>query len=140
MYGMVNQSLEDLIVTRGGAALWEQVKEDAGVDVDVFARTQGKAGGTTLLEFLTNLPDLHTRVSLLFPHLKPPEFRCSDIQSDCLCLHYYSTRSGLTPFVKGLIQGLGVRFETPVEVTCVASRDQGADHDLFHIKWTETSR
>jgi len=148
MYGMVNQALEELVLERGGPTLWERVKSEAGVSVDMFVRSHGypdemtyslvgaasrcldlepskfleefgvhwvlktaeegypdlmKAGGKTLPEFLQRLPDFHTRISLMFPELKPPEFRCSDISEDSLHLHYFSGRAGLAPFVVGLI-------------------------------------
>lgn len=183
MYGMVNQALEDLVVARGGQELWQRVKAEAGVCVDMFVRNHGysdevtyalvsaasqcldiqaaqlleefgvhwvlhaaedsypdlmKAGGKSLPEFLLRLPDFHTRISLLFPDLKPPEFRCSDREENSLHLHYFSHRPGLASFVVGLIRGLGERFETPVSVQCLQSRDQGADHEVFRVQWTET--
>ena len=36
MYGMVNKAVEDMVCSMHGEARWEQVKERAGVDVDVF--------------------------------------------------------------------------------------------------------
>jgi hypothetical protein len=69
-------------------------------------------GGRTLREFLLNLPDLHTRVALIFPELRPPEFACSEVTANSLRLHYRSTREGLTPFVVGLVEGLGGMFQT----------------------------
>ena len=93
------------------------------------------AHGRTLREFLLNLPNFHTRVSLIFPHLEPPHFVCSDVNAQSLRLHYYSHRVGLAPFVRGLLQGLGQMFATPVTITQEADRATGADHDIFHIAW-----
>ncbi len=92
-------------------------------------------GGRTFREFLLNLPNFHQRVSLLLPHLDPPEFRCSDIQDHSAHLHYYSRRAGLSPFVIGLLKGLGQMFDTPVSVSLAASRSDGADHDEFLVTW-----
>jgi hypothetical protein len=93
------------------------------------------AGGTSLPEFLVNLPQFHQRIGLLFPNLDPPEFRCSGVAEDSLRLHYFSQRKGLTHFVEGLILGLGVYFQAPVRVSIVAEKSAGADHDEFLISW-----
>ena len=41
MYGMVNKAVEDMVCSMHGEARWEQVKERAGVDVDVFISNEG---------------------------------------------------------------------------------------------------
>jgi hypothetical protein len=38
MYGLVNQAVQDLVVSRFGAATWNQIKARAGVAVEAFAR------------------------------------------------------------------------------------------------------
>ena len=91
-------------------------------------------GGRTLREFLLNLPDLHTRVALIFPELRPPEFSCSEVTANSLRLHYRSTREGLTPFVVGLVEGLGGMFQTPVEVVPVTEA-HGPGRDEFLVSW-----
>lgn len=93
------------------------------------------AGGSSIREFLCNLPHFHQRISLLFPHLEPPRFRCSDVTDRSLRLHYYSTRAGLTHFVEGLILGLGSYFQTPVTVSIASQKSSGADHDAFLVEW-----
>lgn len=94
-----------------------------------------RAGGSTLKDFLLNLPAFHIRVMLLFPNLQPPEFQVSEIEEDALNLHYYSDRHGLKDFVFGLISGLSKMYETPVAIELRQSRDEGADHEVFHISW-----
>jgi len=94
-----------------------------------------RAGGKNLREFLINLPNFHTRVGLMFPKLKPPEFECSDISDTDLRLHYRSDRPGLAPFVFGLLGGLGEMFDTVVTVRHEQRVDDGADHDVFHVSW-----
>jgi len=98
-----------------------------------------QAGGNTLPEFLTNLPNFHSRVILMFPKLQPPRFECSEITDNSLNLHYFTHRPGLSHFVIGLVRGLGKMFETPVEVTLSESKDNGADHDVFAVDWTPAS-
>jgi len=95
-----------------------------------------KAAGKSLPEFLRNLPNFHSRVSMIFPKLQPPRFQCSDISDASLKLHYYSHRQGLAPFVVGLMHGLGKMFGTPLTVSLVESRANGADHDVFDVTWT----
>ncbi|GAB4406377.1 MAG: heme NO-binding domain-containing protein [Bacteroidia bacterium] len=91
--------------------------------------------GRSLKDFLINLPSFHIRVMLLFPNLQPPEFQTSDIGERSLHLHYYSDRHGLQDFVLGLIRGLGKMYDTPVAISLLASRDQGADHEVFRVEW-----
>lgn len=93
------------------------------------------AGGRDLPEFLRNLPAFHARVSLIFPHLRPPRFSCFDVTDDSLGLRYYSDRPGLAPFVLGLLNGLGEVFNTPVRVCQESSKGPGIDHDTFRIRW-----
>jgi hypothetical protein len=93
------------------------------------------SGGSSVKEFLCNLPHFHQRIGLLFPHLDPPEFRCADITNHSLRLHYFSRRVGLTHFVEGLLLGLGEHFQTPVKVSILAETSAGADHDEFLVEW-----
>lgn len=94
------------------------------------------AGGRSLAEFLRNLPGFHARVSLIFPNLKPPLFRVSNVTDTSLRLHYYSHRPGFAPFVVGLLRGLAARFATNATVEIVACREAGADHDEFLVTWS----
>ena len=97
------------------------------------------AAGRTLPEFMRNLPSFHSRVTMIFPKLQPPHFECTEITSQSLKLHYYSHRQGLAPFVVGLVQGLGLKFKTPVTVCRIAAKDAGADHDIFAVNWSPAS-
>lgn len=181
MYGMVNNAVEDLVVSRFGRDTWERIRTRAGVDEEIFISNEpyddritfdlvGAAvaelglsadevlaafgehwvlaiaprgygalldgSGRSLPELLTNLNLLHTRVQLAMPRLRPPLFEVTDRQVDSLVLHYRSHRHGLTSFVVGLLTGLGKRFATPVRVQVLHRKDQGADHDVFHVHWS----
>ncbi len=94
-----------------------------------------ESGGSTLKEFLVNLPLFHNRVMLVYPKLTPPEFKVSEVSEKSLNLHYFSKREGLQDFVRGLIQGLGKMFNTPVEVELVQTRDDGDTHEIFKVSW-----
>lgn len=91
--------------------------------------------GGSLKEFMMNLNSLHARIRLSFPQLKPPLLKCMDIQDRSLILHYYSDRPGLAPMVIGLIKGLGKRFSVEVDISLITSKDAGADHDVFDVRW-----
>jgi hypothetical protein len=92
-----------------------------------------------LPEFLQNLDDLHARVGVNFPQLTPPSFEAEASEPGTMHLHYHSQREGLAPMVIGLVEGLGDRFDTPVEVDQLACRSEGADHDVFEVRYDEPS-
>ena len=93
------------------------------------------AAGKTFPDFLKNLPNFHTRVKMMFPKLEPPRFRVENMTDSSLELHYITHRHGLTDFVRGLISGLGRSFRTEVQCSLMASKANGAEHDVFMIKW-----
>jgi len=95
-----------------------------------------QAAGNSLPEFLGNLPNFHSRVSMVFPKLQPPRFQCTEVTENSLRLHYFTHRPGLAPFVIGLMQGLGKMFHTPVVVRLAEAKETGADHDVFDVSWT----
>jgi Haem-NO-binding len=94
-----------------------------------------RAGGADLKAFLINLPNLHNRIMLIYPEVRPPEFIISDVSDNFLLIHYFSERQGLQYFVKGLLQGLGDMYNEPVHVQIRNSRAEGSDHDVFEVKW-----
>lgn len=133
-YGLVGAASEELGVPPA------QILEQFGTYWIVKTAQQGygdmmASGGRTLGEFLINLPNFHARLSMIFPHLAPPEFECSDILERSVRMHYRSNRPGLAPFVRGLFQGLGQMYDTPVTVEQIADKAAGADHDEFVVRW-----
>ena len=72
---------------------------------------------------------------LIYPKLTPPEFKVSDISENSINLHYFSKREGLREFVRGLIQGLGIIFKTPVTIDLLQTRDEGDSHEIFKVSW-----
>lgn len=94
-----------------------------------------KAGGDSLKEFLINLPNFHSRVMLYYPKLTPPEFRIGNVAERSVDVHYISARQGLQEFVRGLLQGLGKLYETPVEIKLMQSRNDGSNHEIFNVSW-----
>ena len=94
-----------------------------------------ESGGSTLKEFLVNLPIFHNRVMLIYPKLTPPEFKVTDITERSLNLHYISKREGLQEFVRGLIQGLSIIFTTDTTIELIQSREENAEFEIFKISW-----
>jgi hypothetical protein len=48
MYGLVNRALADLLRKKGGPELWERVRREAGVGVDVFVSLERYPDSTTV--------------------------------------------------------------------------------------------
>ncbi|MCH7402274.1 heme NO-binding domain-containing protein [Belliella kenyensis] len=94
-----------------------------------------KAGGSTVKEFLTNLPSFHDRIMLIYPKLTPPEFKIDEKGENCLIVHYFSKREGLVAFMKGLLSGIGKMYETPVEIEHVFGKSSGEEHEAFKVSW-----
>ena len=94
-----------------------------------------EAGGDNLKEFLINLPLFHNRVMLIYPKLTPPEFKVTEVTENSLNIHYFSKREGLQDFVRGLLQGLGKIYNTPVTINLVQTRDEGCSHEIFNVIW-----
>jgi hypothetical protein len=89
--------------------------------------------GKTLPEVLGNLDNMHARVGLSFPELRPPTFWCTDVDEHSLVLHYQSVREGLGMMIPGTVRGLAAMLETTVSVEWIVRREDGADHDQFRV-------
>jgi hypothetical protein len=72
---------------------------------------------------------------LIYPKLTPPEFKVTNVTENSINLHYLSKREGLQDFVRGLIQGLGIMYSTPVTINLIQTRDEGSSHEVFNIIW-----
>lgn len=123
----MSMDIKDVLIAFGEWWVVKTTKDKYG--------TLMESGGATLKEFLLNLPVFHNRVMLIYPKLTPPEFKVSNISDTSMHLHYISSREGLQEFVRGLIQGLGILFNTPVTVELIQSRDDGSSHEIFKISW-----
>lgn len=123
----MNMTLKDVLIAFGEWWVVKTTKEKYGGLME--------SGGATFKEFIVNLPLFHNRVMLIYPKLTPPEFKVSEISENSLNLHYFSKREGLQEFVRGLIQGLGIIFHTPVTIELLQTRDLGDSHEIFKIGW-----
>jgi predicted hydrocarbon binding protein len=122
-------SQEDLLVKFGEFWVTYTASEGYSALFDI--------AGDSLADFLLSLNELHVRVGRNFPKLRPPEFRFDVIDRNTLHMHYLTRREGLCPFVRGLLQGLSLRFRTPLSVQTLACRALGADHCEFLLKLGE---
>ena len=120
-------SLKDVLIAFGEFWVLHTGKEKYG--------SLMKAGGDSLKEFLINLPNFHSRVMLFYPKLTPPEFRVTNIEESSVNVHYFSKRQGLQEFVRGLLQGLGKLYNTPVEIRLIQTREEGAKHEIYNVSW-----
>lgn len=94
-----------------------------------------KVSGKTLPEFLNNLDNLHARVGLLYPELRPPSFECTHWDTAGLLLHYRSEREGMAPLVVGLLQGLSKMFATELTIEHLQKRSTDGVHDIFKLTY-----
>lgn len=92
-----------------------------------------KVSGNTLPEFLDNLDNLHARVGLLYPELRPPSFECTHVNETGMVLHYRSERAGMAPLVVGLLRGLSKIFATELAIEHCQKRSLDGDHDIFKL-------
>lgn len=121
-----------------------------GVDVDTALHAFGKhwvnhtlardydalvrSTGSTMLEFLENLNELHDRISTTFLEYQPPEFRVSELEKNRMEVEYISHREGLNSFVSGLLVALSERFNEPMSIEAIEdlSVDAGT-HTKFSL-------
>ncbi len=79
------------------------------------------AAGNSLVEFLNNLNSLHDKISSTFLDYRPPTFDVTTKAGGEVDILYTSERTGLTPFVEGLMIALGQRFNEPVAILNIES-------------------
>ena len=123
----MNLSVSDVFIAFGEWWILKTTKEKYG--------SMLQAGGENLREFLINLPTFHNRIMLMYPKLTPPEFKVSDVEATSLHIHYFSKRQGLQEFVRGLLQGLGILYDTPIKILLLQSKTDSSDGEIFKVSW-----
>lgn len=91
-------------------------------------------GGDSFIETLQSLDEMHERVKIAMPEIRPPSFELETVGEDSYRLHYYSDRDGLGPMVIGLLYGLAAQKQTSIEVEHTQQKGVSADHDVFGIR------
>ncbi|WP_200977564.1 heme NO-binding domain-containing protein [Echinicola sp. 20G] len=92
-------------------------------------------GGQNFREFLTNLPDFHTRVMMIYPKIQAPEFSITSIAKTNIQIHYKSRRAGLVDFVHGILDGLAQLFKSKVFIKVTPDPFYPERSALFDIVW-----
>ncbi len=90
-------------------------------------------GGDSFAECLASLDEMHGRIRLAMPDLRPPVFEVETLAEDRHRLHYRSPREGLAPMAIGLLHGLAAEFGLRIAVAHVERRAEGAACDVFEI-------
>ena len=98
----------ELLETFGRFWITYTAEEGYGDLMDLF--------GENIRVFLTNLNQMHERMSAMMPDLVPPKFTTRDIDERTVEIIYTSTRPGLAPMVKGLMLGLADKFSENIEI------------------------
>uniref|UniRef100_A0A0A9X0F7 Guanylate cyclase soluble subunit beta-1 n=4 Tax=Lygus hesperus TaxID=30085 RepID=A0A0A9X0F7_LYGHE len=90
--------------------------------------------GATPRDFLQNLDALHDHLGTLYPGMRAPSFRCTELpDGNDLILHYYSERPGLEHIVIGIVKTVASKLHnTEVEVIITETKEK-CDHVQFLI-------
>lgn len=92
--------------------------------------------GRSLQDFLTNLDALHDHLSIIYPQMDAPSFRCtSGIKKSEFLLHYYSDRPGLEHIVMGIVRFVAREYyHVELEMKVMVKKGDANDHTIFSIR------
>ncbi len=96
-----------------------------------FGRVLSLAG-SDLETFLANLDRMHASIKSNMPRAEMPSFQLLEARPDAIRLLYRSSRSGLAPFVAGILCEIALRFGEEVSVTH-APNDLGVEFTLSRV-------
>ncbi|EFJ47487.1 guanylyl and adenylyl cyclase family member, partial [Volvox carteri f. nagariensis] len=95
--------------------------------------------GSNIAEFLQSLNNLHLHLTMSFPAMSAPAFKCTGVGPESLELHYHSNRPALGPIVVGVLRGLAERYwglGDRLGVKLLRGRDDGSeDHEVFLVTY-----
>lgn len=138
-------SYDDSVTYSLVGAVSEHTKLPADKVLNVFGEYwidyAGKSGfgnllqlaGNTFVEKVQNLDDMHERILLTMPDLKPPSFEMEEVGPNTYDLNYYSTRDGLAPMVIGLLNGLAAQTDEAISIEQTQARSADQPCDVFRI-------
>ena len=84
--------------------------------------------GRNFFEFVSNLDSMHRAIQNSMPGSVAPHFSIQRLDNGAYFVAYKSKRQGLEIFVKGLLEGLLLRFNLDGVVTLNASHPDGVDY------------
>lgn len=90
------------------------------------------------IENINNINELHEKIKVSMPNLRPPSFEVIELADGWHEVHYHSEREGLAPMVVGLLKGLARMHDQGIELKVVQCRMDGADHDVFAVRPVKT--
>ena len=92
--------------------------------------------GRSLQDFLTNLDALHDHLSIIYPQMDAPSFRCTaGMKKSEFLLHYYSDRVGLENIVMGIVKSVAREYyNVEVEMKLLRRKGTDSDHSIFSIR------
>jgi len=141
------QQYPDMLTYNIVGAASEYLKVDASEILEAFGKywiqftmTEGYShlldlAGGTFPAFLNNLNNMHAHIAQSYTELKPPSFICEEIDSSTFNFEYHSERPGLAPFVKGLLMGLGDRFNLNLDIKYVGIIGGRENSHKFLVKY-----
>ena len=92
--------------------------------------------GRTLQDFLTNLDALHDHLSIIYPQMDAPSFRCTaGARKSEFLLHYYSDRPSLENIVMGIVKSVAREYyHVELEMKVMIKKGDNSDHTVFSIR------
>jgi hypothetical protein len=116
----VTFSIVGTMVAESGRDIGELLR-DVGRSWIGFAKTTHFAGllamaGRDFETLVNNLDDMHAKIKVSLPTIRPPSFDCVRRDDGLLEISYHSEREGLFPFVEGILEGLAADFGEQVDI------------------------
>ncbi|MCZ8171612.1 MAG: heme NO-binding domain-containing protein [Novosphingobium sp.] len=90
--------------------------------------------GADLESFIRNLDTMHRTITDVLPGSQMPSFQVQDQQPGRMIVQYRSHRTGLEPFVEGLLVGLIERFGLEGSVNRLSAGDAGV---IFSLEYRQ---
>ena len=92
--------------------------------------------GRTLQDFLTNLDALHDHLSIIYPQMDAPSFRCTaGLKKTEFLLHYYSDRPSLEQIVMGIVKSVAREYyHVELDMKVAVKKGENSDHTIFSIR------
>ena len=86
--------------------------------------------GDDMFEFCGNLDRMHANIKVSLPGVDVPSFQVRETDETSMRIAYFSSRTGLEPFVTGLFEGLLLRFGQTGQVRCLGPEDGAVDFSI----------
>ncbi len=116
----VTLSIVGAIVSRSGRDV-EELLRDVGRSWVAFARSTPFSGllamaGRDFETLVSNLNDMHAKIKVSLPTIRPPFFACHRRDDGLLEITYKSEREGLFSFVEGILEGMAANFGEQLDI------------------------